>query len=211
MKNFEFLYKAICVLFFGFIIGITMGVSSCSQIPIDKSVSAAQGNDPSVGLFGCGDDKVRNYVFCRLRENGNQSDEVTFVVPGVTCKRDNCVQIQIIKPDGSFGLTQGLAKGQTQIALPISDITQSNSSVTKAIDGEYRVLVRVYFTGPDGTEYQNVMIGFIRINVLSAAYIPMGCNDPMVAFETTISRKDVCKIQWSTALRSAICGKGCEG
>jgi hypothetical protein len=70
-------------------------------------------------------------------------------------------------------------------------------------------MLQMYYTGNDGKEYTVYANGFIRVNVLKAGYMPIGCNDPAVAWKVPVAKD--CETQYTTSYRSAVCGTGCTG
>lgn len=190
-----------------FAVGFVLGISSCATVTLDRSVSAADGNARTLFLAGCGQEPLRGRVFCELRQGATPTDIITMYVPTAACKRQTCVSYQVINPDGSFGQAGSVPLGAASVDFTIAELTGKPDPIVKSLDDEWQIAVRVYFTGPDGEEYQQIMRGLVRLAVLTADYKPMGCDDPNVAWEVKPYSKGTCRLQWSSKLRSARCGK----
>lgn len=91
--------------------------------------------------------------------------------------------------------------------FPLSYFTESSQKVSVNIDGEYQVLMTIYYIDSAGIERKAFMKGLLRVVVTAANFVPMGCGDPAVAWTITPFKGAKCKLQWSSALRSAKCGK----
>lgn len=184
--------------------------ASCSGIPIDRAMSAEAGGDASV-IF-CGPDAKchQHYVYVQLRATASPTDLIRLHVPGVNCSRVECVRWQIIDPSGSFGAGGGIKRGQTEADITIGQVIGSSSPIGAGADNEWRIKVDVYYNDSAGAEHLVTQHGLIRIEVLDAAYVPIGCNDPNVAWEAPLDGAGKCKGQWTTQLRTALCG-ACDG
>lgn len=190
-----------------FAAGFLIGLGSCSNLPFDRSVSAAEGNDATVFFSGCGSPApTRAHIFVQVRDTAQATCELTLHLPDLKCDRPSCLLVQLVNKDGSFGESFGIPKGQRTLKMPISAVVGSEV-VGPAADGEYQALVKGYFTGNDGEENQRNMRGFVRVNVLTADYVPMACDDPAAAWSTPLVPKPkVCHAQWTTQFRGALCG-----
>lgn len=196
---------------FAFAVGFVLGLSSCTTVKLDRSVSAADGNAKTLFLAGCGQEPLRGRVYCELREGAAPIDQITMYVPQAACKRPSCVSYRVINPDGSYGKAGSVPLGQTSVNFSIADLAGASLPVTRSLDNEWQIAVRIYFLGPDGEEYQQIMRGLVRLSVFAANYKPMGCDDPSVAWEVKPFDTGTCKLQWSSKLRSASCGKCSRG
>lgn len=183
-----------------------LAAASCSTLPLDRAMSAEAGGDPTVVLCSSAGQCTRGYAFVQVRQTASQTGLILVRMPAVSCDRENCVRWQLIKRDGSWGLSGGIPKGQSELRLSVEDVSQVPGPVSPEVDGEYRILLDVFYRGTDGKEVQKKMHGIIRIDVLAADYAPVGCNDPVIAWETRLDAQGKCKAQWTTNLRGALCG-----
>lgn len=191
-----------------FFFAACVGVSQCSSIPTDTSAIAVEGNDQTIILQAPGGQSQKGYLFLQQNEGTLPSDVISLIVPKVTCKRDSCVRFKFFRKDGSAGFTAGIPKGDTRFNIKLSDIVGHSDGVSAQDEGEYSAVVQIYFLKDDGFEYSMLQNGFVRLNVLSKGYAPVGCNDPSVAWISRV--KDQCEAQFTTAGRSAVCGSGCQ-
>lgn len=203
-----------------FALGVCLGLNACTGLQLDQSMAPALANDATLSMLpvprgtdpqveGCNQLRDVGYLFCRIRTGSNPTSLVTFILPPAQCARATCVQWQIVRKDGSFGASGTLPKGQVRAQVPISQLIGSDSQVGPEHDGEYQIVLKAYFTGPDGHEYKSVTRGIVRIVVLSSAYVPLSCNDPNVAWEVKLRKSGSCRVQFSTSLRAVLCGN-CE-
>lgn len=196
-------------LFFILAIGaLLMGVSNCGHFPIDQAVSAEKGNDYVVVLSGYGQASTKGYLFLQANEKAETNKPITMTLPNVVCKTDSCAHYQFFRKDGSAGHAGSIKKGQSQISFPLSEIVGHTGLLAADDEGEYSVVVQVLYTGADGQEYSMLGNGFVRVNVLSEAYRPISCGDPSVAWK--VSAGVNCQAQFTSAFRTALCGKGCD-
>ena len=191
--------------------GILCSWMACSQIPLDNSVSASEGHAFTLVLSGCNQKAKSRYLFCEVRESAKPSVDITLHLPQVTCAANSCIQVQFTRLDGSFGEAFSVPKGDMFLRVPLSKIIGTEDEMNMGHDGEYQAGVRIHFQGPDGTEYLQSMRGLIRINVLRSDYLPVACNDQMIAWYTPLygTKKTGCHAQWTSKMRSAVCGE-CE-
>lgn len=187
---------------------LAMGATKCARIPLDPSAKAAESHDETVQFQGAGAVSRKGYLFVQKREATPLDDVVSVIVPKLTCKRDSCAKVQFFRKDGTPGVSVGIPRDQTTQAIPISDIVGHAGPVAFDDDGEYSAIVQLIYVGADGGEYGVLMNGFVRLNVLSKAYSPVGCNDPTIGWRVTTG--DKCVAQFTTAGRTASCGTGCE-
>lgn len=178
----------------------------CSTLTQDLSLAAIDGNDHSVVFVGPGSKSQKGYLFLQLEEGGPTKTPITIVVPKLICNRDSCVSIQFFRKDGQPGYASGIPKGQNQFKIPLSTILGHNLPISKEDEGEYPVLVQMFFLDEDGLETNQIGKGFIRLNILTQDFVPLGCNDPSVAWKTKIDKD--CEAQFTVKFRSILCG-GC--
>ncbi len=182
---------------------IMLTAAKCTHVRIDSAMGAADGNDATVALRGCRKPLEVGYNFCRVNNGASPSEIVELHIPKVKCKRDACAEYQWIRLDGSFGPSGGIRKGQTLVPFVLSEITGANEEINESHEGEYAVVVRLYFLGPDGEEFSTIAKGFFRLVVLDPMYAPVGCGDPNILW---INKIDSCKLQTTSKYRSAKCG-----
>lgn len=202
MPNIPKIFPILCLAF------ACLGVSTCTQIPMDASVSAAEGNDYVVTLSGYGNKSTKGYLFVQANEKAASNGLVTLTFPNVKCKRDSCVRFQFFRKDGSAGYAGAIPNNQFQTSFPISSLIGHTDPIVSHDEGEYRVVAQVFYVGTDGTEYSMIGNGFVRLNVLSELYRPVACNDPNIAWK--VKAADNCEAQYTTVYRAALCGSGCQ-
>lgn len=189
---------------------LAIAMASCAGLPIDRAMSAEAGNDPSVIFCGPDGKCHAHYAYVQVPAGAGAGDELAVKVPGVSCSRDACIGWQIITPSGSFGTNGAVKKGQTEFRVPISAVI-GHDTAAPGDDNEYRIVLDVYFNDSAGKEHLIRQHGLIRVEVLDAAYQPVGCNDPAIAWDEATDSAGKCRAQWTTQLRSALCGGCGEG
>jgi len=182
-----------------------LALVGCKEIPdaLDLSLSAEEGKDATAIFEGCGV-KTDGYLFCRVWEESSTDREIKIHLPKVECDRDNCVEIQIINLDGSPGMGVGVPKGSTEASFKLSQMLNSDE-VDRSHDGEYRVLARTYFKGPDGIQRQSRFSGAFRLWVLKKNYQRVVCNDPERGWTKDLNKN--CTAEYTTSMRAALCGE----
>jgi hypothetical protein len=185
-----------------------LGASRCANLVLDRSAYAAAAHDETVQLQGGGAASQKGYLFFQKKEGTPMTDTVTLIVPKNTCKRDSCARYQFFRKDGSQGFGAGIPRGENTAVIPLATIVGHDGVSAITDDGEYSAIVQLFYLGPDGNEYSTLMNGFVRLNVLSKGYDPVGCNDPSIAWR--VKAADNCEAQFTTAGRSVACGTGCQ-
>jgi hypothetical protein len=185
-----------------------LGASRCSSLIIDRSANAAEAGDQTVQLQGGGKLSQKGYLFFQKKEGTPLTDTVTLLVPKNTCKRDSCARYQFFRKDGSQGAGAGIPKGSNTATVTLAELVGHDGPSLVTDDGEYSAIVQLFYIGRDGEEYSVLMNGFVRLNVLSKGYDPVGCDDPAVAFRLKVG--DACQAQFTTAGRTVSCGTGCD-
>lgn len=184
-------------------------VLKCSSIPIDHSALAAVSGDKTIILQGGGAVSRKGYLFFQKKEGTDLMDPVALIAQQDSCKRDSCIRYQFFRKDGSAGLAKGgIPKGLSRAEFTLADLVGHPGPATMDDDGEYSAVVQVYYLGSDGQEYSILFNGFVRLNILSKGYDPVGCSDPAIAWHLKVI--DSCEAQFTTAGRAVVCGKGCE-
>lgn len=186
----------------------TLGASRCAHLMVDRSASAATSRDDTVQLQGGGKVSQKGYLFFQKKEGTPLTDAITLLVPNNTCKRDSCARYIFFRKDGSQGVSAGIPRGQTKAIVSLADLVGHSGPSVASDDGEYSTIIQLFYIGQDGEEYSVLMNGFVRLNVLSKGYDPVGCNDPAIAWH--VQAGDNCDAQFTTAGRSVSCGEGCQ-
>lgn len=181
-----------------------VGCGGKKDLVFDRSISAEQGRDLSLIFKGCGSDFERSYLFCDLQEFTIPLAEVSIFLPRVDCSRRSCVELRILRPDGSFAYSISISRGNYHVALPIEDIIGESNTIKRIHDGEYRVLAQVFFDDKEGVERSVRLEGLIRVWVRASNYQKMSCNSPHRAWANYLTTN--CEAEWSTSGRSALCG-----
>lgn len=184
-------------------------LSACSvRSPqsLDQAKPAADSRDYTVILEGCGQGPQAGYLFCRVTEGSLPTDEIKMYFPAVDCRRENCVDWQLIQPSGNYGARGSLPARATRVSIPLSKIIQDSKKVTVEHDDEYLVASRIWYLTDTDEEFSIKGYGVIRIRVLSENYTRLACGDPELAWIQKIS--STCQAHFSTQYRSALC---CEG
>lgn len=186
---------------------VLLTAGACNKIVLDSSVSAAEGNDPTIILAGYGAKAQKGYLFVQLSEGSDTNGGVQLIVPKLDCARESCVRYQFFRKDGSFGPGGGIKKGFTATTIPLTSILGHAAPLVVQDEGEYSAVIQLYWKGGDGKEYSQLIDGFVRVNVLKKGYRPVGCNDPMIGWK--VKAADACEVQFTSAGRSTVCGAGC--
>jgi hypothetical protein len=191
-----------------FIACFLVWATSCTSLPIDPSVKAADANARTLILGGCGVKANSKYLYCEENEGNSTNESVNIFVPTTDCPRDSCSRYQFFRKNGSNGPAGSIPKDTGSASVSLSSILGHDGNISSPDDGEYGVLVQTFYIGPDGKEYSILAKGLVRVSVVGASYRPLACGDPNTAWSTDINNK--CNAQFSTAYRSALCGSGCQ-
>lgn len=184
------------------------GFASCNNLQMDRSASANEASAETVVMEGFGQKSRLGYLFVQVNENDSTAGKFTVTIPMVDCKSASCVQMQFFRKDGSRGYAYNVPKGIGRVNFNLAHVLGHEGALTAADTGEYFLGVKVIFTGADNEEFIMRGRGFVRIDVVKEEFKPMACNDPNVVWTTKINA--TCEAQFSTAYRSALCGKGCK-
>lgn len=151
-----------------------MGASRCSNAvkPDISTVLAAEANDATVIIEGCGSQPMTGYGYCRMREGDPTVGEILVSVPPVDCAAETCAQVTVFFPDGSPSVAYQVPKGQTKIAVKWSELTKG-SVFEKNHRGFWPILMRWKWIGPDKREYESLAEGEVRLRVLARDYLPL--------------------------------------
>lgn len=186
------------------IVLFSLFASSCKEPRIfDLSVSAAEGNDVTVVLSGCGEGFHDGYLFCRVVEGLPADQIITINIPKVDCERDNCALLQFFTPEGQLGFAGGFKRGENEQKVPLSKIIDSEK-ISKEHDNEYRFRLDIRFKDADGYEHVIETKGLVRVWIKKEGYTSLACDDPETGWKGEM--KKGCSAEWSTAGRTALCG-----
>lgn len=148
----------------------------------------------------------RGIAAVRVHQGSVPDALITAVLPGVKCKRDNCAELQAIKPSGDVVPLGGLREGQSKLSFPISKLTLSPAEVVIEDFGAYMVKAKVFQDLDDG-ETMREMAGWVWIFVLDPGFSMLPCGSADSAYSVDLGRG--CQAVYTTKLRSAQCGT-CE-
>lgn len=182
-------------------------ICGCNEFPdaIDLSLNAEEGKDITAIFEGCGEGARNGYLFCRIAEGTQPSRSISLHFPQVKCKRDSCIEFQFMSLDGSLGYGGGILNGETSVDIPISKIIDDENEIKDIHDGEYRVLIKLWWMNKQDEEFVMRTSGIFRLFVVSDGYSELVCNDPEKGWGAKITKK--CFAQFSTGFRTALCGE----
>lgn len=147
-----------------------LGVAlSCSSIVIDDSANAAQSNDTSIVIEGCGNQPISGFTYCRKEEGPMEDrDVIAFHVPDSNCERESCVTLTVFGPEGP-DRSLFIPKGWKYYALHWSQMT-GKEEFSRRDRGFWTIVMDVYWRDNDGDQRRTSLLGEIRLRVLSSNY-----------------------------------------
>lgn len=157
---------------------LTIGVlcvfslANCSGIAIvDTSpVYAAEANDATVIISGCGNQPVVGYTYCRVHEGQDTTKVgVSLMAPPVQCKTKPCVTFKVFFPQGQPAWGISVPDGATKVDVSWKDLLNVPSFV-KDSQGFWQVVMEWNWVDENGNEHQSAALGEIRLRVLDANY-----------------------------------------
>jgi len=181
------------------------GCAGKQALNIDSSMTAERGRELTLIFKGCDHGFTKGYLFCELENGTMPLKEISIFVPRTNCDRRSCVELHIVRPDGSFGFSFSIAQGGTNLSIPIEKIVGESFLIKRIFDGEYRVLARVFFKNEEGLEETVRLEGLIRIWIRENRYKPLACESPHLGWENYLSSK--CSAEFTTSGRSVLCGE----
>lgn len=184
------------------VLALALMGASCKVKEDSSELSAVRGNDLTILMSTDGDGNRKGLAHVYLVENGGPK-KITVFVPGVSCPEDSCVSLHGVQQDGSLLPIDSVAKDQNKVEFDSDVLT---GDVTLDDSGPYRLLMKITQT-IDGEEYLRLGRGVVYVTVLAKGYARLVCNSSDVAYIGEISSE--CSAQYTTKLRSALCG-GCE-
>lgn len=151
-------------------LGLTV---SCGSIVIDDSANAAESNDTSVIIEGCGNQPISGFTYCR-RSEGQMGDRDTIYihVPRSNCDLASCAEITIFSPDGTQIPTFFVPKNTALYPLHWSVLLGREQFLAADI-GFWMIGMVVHWVDNDGNPRRTAMLGEIRLRVLSDGYISL--------------------------------------
>lgn len=163
------------VLVFIFTLLLCVG-TNCSGMKVAQDSSlvyAADANDATVIIGGCGNQPVVGYTYCRLHEGQDTSQfSLQLMAPPVQCKTKPCVTFKIFMPEGTPAWGVSVPDGQTQVTISWKDLLQRPAFV-KNDRGFWPVIMEWHWIDLNGLEHQSAAEGEIRLRVLAAQYVPL--------------------------------------
>jgi len=192
------------VIRFLFLLLLT-GCAGKQALNIDSSMTAERGRELTLIFKGCDHGFTKGYLFCELENGTMPLKEISIFVPRTNCDRRTCVELHIVRPDGSFGFSFSIPQGGTNLSIPIEKIVGESFLIKRIFDGEYRVLARVFFKNEEGLEETVRLEGLIRIWIRENRYKPLACESPHLGWENYLSSK--CSAEFTTSGRSVLCGE----
>lgn len=191
------------------ILGLPFLIGSTCEIKQDTSqYSAIQGGDLTL-VFSGGSEKHRDgIILWKVSEDSNASGSVSVTIPELNCDRDSCALFNVVRKDGSIYPLGGLKKGQTKITFSLTDLIGHQKNISVSDGGPYRILMEAYYEWDD-EEWKVLGSGIVYVLVLKKGYVSLGCNGPDVAWASELEKN--CEAQFTTKMRTALCGTGCYG
>lgn len=181
------------------------GCAGKQALNIDSSMTAERGRELTLIFKGCDHGFTKGYLFCELEDGTIPLKEVSIFVPRTSCDRRSCVELHIVRPDGSFGYSVNVSQGSDSIFIPIEKIVGESLLIKRVYDGEYRVLARIFFKNEEGLEETVRLEGLIRIWIRENRYKPLACESPHLGWKNYLSNK--CSAEFTTSGRSVLCGE----
>jgi hypothetical protein len=176
--------------------------ASCGSIVIDPSANAAESNDTSVIIEGCGNQPISGYTYCR-RPEGQMTDRdvLTFHVPVSNCDEDSCVTLTFFGTAGEIVRRYDVQKEHSRFSVHWSRLTGRNE-FTRLHRGLWIVVMDVYWKH-EGVNRRTSLEGEIRLRVLSQGYqsLSTAVNPGVLAFRWSVPGFDM---GYSTAGRSSV-------
>jgi len=157
-------------------------------------------------MTGCGKRASDGMLHCRLSKGARPSTRIRVLLPKLSCKRESCAEIAVVRKDGTLVPIGGIPEGKTSYAFPVSKITGDPDVIDKAHGGPYRLLIDAFYQF-DGEEWRVKGQGIVYLTVMDRGYKQLACDSPDVQWALKITRQ--CEAQYSTKFRSTLCGE-CE-
>ena len=170
-------------------------------------MSAYDAGQNTILFTGGGDGPRRGGLFVEVAEGANPNQNKIYItMPKLNCDRPSCANFDVIRKDGSVFPLGGIPKGEFDLVFTLSELTGLTGPVDLNHGGPYRVLGNAYLQADDG-EHRETMRGHIQVVVIKQGYAGLPCNGPDVAWSVGLWKD--CSAQYTTKLRTALCGTGC--
>ena len=154
-----------------FMVLCLMGCSS-TPVRLDNSMQASLAGDTTGIVFGCGNQPVAGYTYCRRVEGPIGNDALIFLAPIVKCKNEPCRTLKIFSPESSTVYGSAFKEGSDEISVKWTDIVKRQ--VFDAQDrGFWPFIIEVRFTAEDGFEHKTILEGEIRLRILRKEYVSL--------------------------------------
>lgn len=178
MKNFILIF-IICIF--------TIGASNCSGVKMRSDITpvqAAEANDTTVIIQGCGQQPIVGYTYCRVREGSPTSQLLTFMAPPIKCKTKPCIVYTVFYPNGEPTNSIAVPDGKTQVSISWADLAH-RSMFLKNDRGFWPVVMTYRWIDQAGNEFTNTVEGEIRMRVLASGYVSLSSspNDPNLVWK----------------------------
>lgn len=177
-----------------FVIGVGLGLLGCrgARAVLDPSMSAVDANDLTLSISACEAVPGRGMDICRVKEGASIASVWRLIVPvGKNSFISGELTAYYRDVTRSYALTKPL------VEIPWKDFFQEDTW-HREDDGEVLALAKIRWKTPDGIEEVWTARGIAKIVVTKAGYDPIPLDSGFLSWGTT------CKVQYSTAGRSAV-------
>lgn len=180
---------------------IALLVSACGSSPKKDSstYSAIEANDMTLIMSGCGEKPYRGMLLCRVPEGGASDARISIHVPAITA------EFVVVRKDGSIHPI-GTADPAGNLSLTLGELTGLDGPVVPWFGGPYRVLGELHYE-LEGQPAKEIVSGLVYVLVIKKGYVSLGCESPDAVWNREIPGG--CRAEYTTAMRSAICGESC--
>lgn len=166
----------------------------CVSVVIDPSMNAAQANDRTLVITGCGLPNSPGAETCRVIEGEAVASSVQLLVPGGN--KIKAGEVTVLFKD----IEKTFAANSEIVNIRFSDVFGPGNWDVEDHDGEMVVLGRFLYEDGNGVEKTIHALGLVRIFVLRSSYPgPLPFGSGYQAWEGTYK----CIVQCSTAGRCA--------
>jgi hypothetical protein len=146
----------------------------CSTPPVrlDNSMQANLAGDTTGIVFGCGNQPVSGYTYCRKTEGPIGNDALYFLAPIVKCKNEPCRTLKIFSPDSSTAYGIAFKEGSDEVLVKWTDIVKRQHFDVQD-RGFWPFIIEVRFLAEDGFEHKTILEGEIRLRILRKEYVSL--------------------------------------
>lgn len=170
-----------------------LSIAGCSTVLIDPSIQAVDAGDYTLAVSACEAAPGQGMDICRVREKAAIESSWRLFIPAGKAVLGGEVDVYYRDLHRSYAV----AKGDGIIEIPWKDFF-GQTTWDRSMDGEALALVALRFATPNGVEEVVKFRGIAKIVVTKEGYDRLPIDSSYGAFKTT------CKIQYSTAGRSAV-------